>query len=215
MLLEFTKMDGAGNDFVIIDDRAQKFKLDPGQFACATASAVGADGFMRLIPCASGKADWAWDSRNSDGSYAEMCGNGARCFARFVQKVTGLKRPVTFETGAGVITASCEGELVTVNLTKPKDLCLDQKVALSIGTQAIHSLTVGNPHAVVFVPDADQAMVQELGREIRQHPHFAPRGTNVNFVQRLDNGSIRVRTYERGVEGETLACGTGVSAAAC
>ncbi len=93
-----------------------------------------------------------------------------------MQKLTGVykKRLVTFETGAGVITASCEGELVTVNLTKPKDLCLDQKVALSIGTQAIHSLTVGNPHAVVFVPDADQAMVQELGREIRNHPHFAP-----------------------------------------
>lgn len=209
-------MDGAGNDFVLIDDRAQKLKLDPAQVAqiCHRQRGVGADGLMRLIPASSGGADWAWDFYNSDGSHAEMCGNGARCFARFVQKVTGLKRPFTFETGAGIITASCEGELVTINLMKPKDLRLDEKVTLSIGTQVIHSLTVGNPHAVVFVPDADQAMVNELGREIRQHPHFAPRGTNVNFVQRLDKGTLRVRTYERGVEGETLACGTGVSAAA-
>ncbi len=216
MLLEFTKMDGAGNDFVIIDDRAQKFKLDPAQVArvCHRQRGVGADGFMRLIPCASGKADWAWDFYNSDGSYAEMCGNGARCFARFVQKVTGLKRPFTFETGAGVITANCQGDLVTISLTQPKDMRLDQQVTLSVGARAVHSVNTGVPHAVVFVPDADQAMVQELGREIRQHPHFAPRGTNVNFVQRLDEGSIRVRTYERGVEGETLACGTGVSAAA-
>src|SRR5579863_9273947 len=103
MLLEFTKMDGAGNDFVIIDNRAQKVKLDRAQVAriCHRQRGVGADGLMLLVPSASGKAEWAWDFYNSDGSYAEMCGNGARCFARFVQKVTGIKRPFTFETGAG------------------------------------------------------------------------------------------------------------------
>jgi diaminopimelate epimerase len=91
---------------------------------------------------------------------------------------------------------------------------LAQKLDLSSGTETIHSLNTGVPHAVLFVPDADHAMVQSLGSEIRYHSHFAPRGTNVNFVQLLGPGIIRVRTYERGVEGETLACGTGVTAAA-
>ncbi len=103
---------------------------------------------------------------------------------------------------------------MTVSLTKPKELKLNEQVALSAGTQTVHSLNTGVPHAVLFVPDADQAMVQELGQEIRRHPHFAPKGTNVNFVQPLGPGSIRVRTYERGVEGETLACGTGLTASA-
>jgi diaminopimelate epimerase len=216
MLVEFTKMDGAGNDFVIIDNRARKVKLDRDQVTrvCDRHRGVGADGLMLLVPSTSGKADWAWDFYNNDGSLAEMCGNGARCFARFVQKLTRIERDFTFETGAGVIAATCQGDRVTVSLTKPRDLCLDQQVALSIGTRAIHSLNTGVPHAVLFVPDADQAMVEQSGREIRHHPHFAPKGTNVNFVQLLGRGSIRVRTYERGVEGETLACGTGVTAAA-
>jgi len=216
MLLEFTKMNGAGNDFVLADNRARKIKLSTEQIVhlCHRQRGVGADGLMLLIPCASGKADWAWEFYNSDGSAADMCGNGARCFARYIQKLTGSNRDLTFETGAGVIGASFQGERVTVTLTKPKDLRLDEKVALSNGTQTIHSLNTGVPHAVLFVPDADQAMVQQLGREIRRHAHFAPKGTNVNFVQHLGPGSIRVRTYERGVEGETLACGTGLTASA-
>jgi diaminopimelate epimerase len=216
MLLEFTKMNGAGNDFVIVDNRAGQVNLNRDQIVrlCHRQSGAGADGLMLLIPCASGKADWAWDFYNNDGSAAEMCGNGARCFARFVQRLTGAKNGLTFETGAGVISASFHGDRVTVSLTAPRDLKLEEKINLSTGTQAIHSLNTGVPHAVVFVPDADEAMVLELGREIRRHPHFAPRGTNVNFVQRLGPGSIRVRTYERGVEGETLACGTGVTASA-
>src|SRR5581483_5456375 len=216
MVLEFTKMDGAGNDFIIIDNRAQKVKLNGDQVVriCHRQHGVGADGLMLLVPSVSGKADWAWDFYNSDGSIAGMCGNGARCFARFVQKFTGINRDFTFETGAGIITATCRGDLVTVSLTKPKNLRIDQQVLLSEGTRVVHSLDTGVPHAVLFVPDADLAMVGQLGREIRRHAHFAPEGTNVNFVQRLGPGSIRVRTYERGVEGETLACGTGVTAAA-
>ena len=143
-----------------------------------------------------------------------MCGNGARCFARFVQKLTGMKGDFSFETGAGIIKSSFKGGRVTVNLTPPKDLRLGGQVALSTGPQTIHSINTGVPHAVLFVPDADKAMVQQLGPEIRHHPHFSPKGTNVNFVQVLSPGHIRVRTFERGVEGETLACGTGVSAAA-
>jgi diaminopimelate epimerase len=216
MVLEFTKMNGAGNDFVLIDNRARKIKLSRDQIVrlCDRHRGVGADGVLLLAPSVSGKADWAWEFYNSDGSTGEMCGNGARCFARFVQKLTGSTRGGSFETEAGVITASFQGDRVTVSLTLPKDLRLNEQVALSGGTEAIHSINTGVPHAVLFVPDADRALVQQLGPEIRRHPHFGPKGTNVNFVQRLGPNHIRVRTFERGVEGETLACGTGVTAAA-
>jgi diaminopimelate epimerase len=216
MVLEFTKMNGAGNDFVLIDNRARKVKLSRGQVVrlCDRHRGVGADGVILLVPSVSGKADWAWEFYNSDGSVGEMCGNGARCFSRFVQKLTGLRRGFSFETVAGVITANFQRDRVTVSLTRPKDLQLNEKVLLSTGALTIHSLNTGVPHAVLFVPDADQAMVQQLGPEIRRHAHFAPKGTNVNFVQRLGPNHIRVRTFERGVEGETLACGTGVTASA-
>ena len=216
MVLEFTKMNGAGNDFLLLDNRSQTIRLSREQIVrlCDRHRGVGADGLLLLVPCASGKADWAWDFYNSDGSSGEMCGNGARCFARFVQKCTGSNRDFTFETGAGIITARFQGERVTVNLTTPSDLRLNETVPLSIGLQTLHSLNTGVPHAVLFVPDADRAMVDQLGPEIRRHPHFGPRGTNVNFVQLLGTNRIRVRTFERGVEGETLACGTGVTASA-
>lgn len=216
MLVDFTKMNGAGNDFVLIDNRAQKIRLIPDQVVrvCHRQRGIGADGVMMLVPCGSGRADWAWEFYNSDGSVAEMCGNGARCFARFVQKLTGAKGKLSFETVAGVISAEFHDERVTINMTEPKGLRLEEKINLSTGTQPVHSVNTGVPHAVLFVPDADQAMVHQLGRELRYHPHFAPKGTNVNFVQQLGSGRIRVRTYERGVENETLACGTGVTASA-
>ena len=216
MVLEFTKMNGAGNDFVLIDNRAQTIQLTRDQIVrlCDRHRGVGADGVILLISCASGKADWGWEFYNSDGSTGEMCGNGARCFGRFVQARAGAKHRFTFETEAGIITAALQGEHVTVSLTKPKDLRLNQQVTLSQGAQTVHSLNTGVPHAVLFVPDADRAMVQELGPEIRRHAHFGPKGTNVNFVQVLGPSHVRVRTFERGVEGETLACGTGVTASA-
>jgi diaminopimelate epimerase len=216
MVLEFTKMNGAGNDFVLIDGRAQKIRLTREQIVrlCDRHRGVGADGVMMLIPCTSGKADWAWEFYNSDGSAGEMCGNGSRCFARFVQKRTGNPRDFTFETGAGIIGAKFQGERVMVNLTAPRDLRLSEQVKLGSGVQTIHSINTGVPHAVIYVPDADKAMVAQVGPEIRHHSHFAPKGTNVNFTQVLGPNHIRVRTFERGVEGETLACGTGVTAAA-
>jgi diaminopimelate epimerase len=216
MVMDFSKMNGAGNDFIFVDNRARKIQLQPAQIVrlCDRHKGVGADGIILLVPCQSGRADWAWDFYNSDGSSAEMCGNGARCFARFVRRLTGGKGNLSFETRAGVITAHFHGDDVTVNLTPPKDLRLRQQVKLSSGPAEIHSLNTGVPHAVIFAPDADKAMVQPLGAEIRHHAHFAPKGTNVNFVQVLGPGQIRVRTYERGVEGETLACGTGVTASA-
>ncbi len=216
MTLDFAKMNGAGNDFILIDNRAGRIPLQPAQIVrlCDRHKGVGADGVILLVPCASGRADWAWDFYNSDGSSAEMCGNGARCFARFVQQLTGASGKLSFETRAGVITARFQDGGVTAGLTPPKDLRLRQRVGLGAGPAEIHSIDTGVPHAVLFVPDADRAMVLPLGAEIRHHPHFAPRGTNVNFVQALGPGKIRVRTYERGVEGETLACGTGVTASA-
>lgn len=216
MLLGFTKMNGAGNDFILLDNRAGGISLARERIVrlCDRHRGIGADGMIALVPCVSGRADWAWQFYNSDGSTGEMCGNGARCFARFVQKTIGLTRDFTFETEAGVITARFHGDRVTVSLTQPKDLRLNQQVPLSTGAATIHSLNTGVPHAVLYVPDADSAMVQTLGPEIRRHAQFGPHGTNVNFVQVLGANHIRVRTFERGVEGETLACGTGVTASA-
>jgi diaminopimelate epimerase len=216
MLVQFTKMNGAGNDFILLDNRDRDVQLTRDQITrlCDRHRGVGADGLFLLVPCDSHKADWAWEFFNSDGGSAEMCGNGARCFARFVQRLTGVAERVSFETGAGVIRAVFDGERVTVNLTPPRDLRLAEKINLTHGTETVHSLNTGVPHAVIFVADANKAMVQAIGSEIRYHPHFAPKGTNANFVQLLGPNSIRVRTYERGVEGETLACGTGVTASA-
>jgi diaminopimelate epimerase len=216
MLLEFTKMNGAGNDFVLIDGRANRPKLSREQIVrlCDRHRGIGADGLIVLIPCESGKADWAWEFFNSDGGSGEMCGNGARCFGRFVQRRTGNDRDFSFETEAGVIKAHFLGDMVTVNLTNPHGMRLNDVLPLSNGQQTVHSLNTGVPHAVLFVLDADKAMVQQLGPELRRHNHFGPKGTNVNFVQVLGPSSIRVRTFERGVEGETLACGTGVAASA-
>ena len=216
MVLEFTKMNGAGNDFVLIDNRSGSIRLTTEQVIrlCNRQRGIGADGLLLLVPCKSGRADWAWEFYNSDGSVADMCGNGARCFARFIQRVVGPQDRYSFETGAGIIAATFQGERVTINLTSPRDQRLHEHVAISSGKVAVHSLNTGVPHAVLYVPDADKAMVGQWGAELRYHEHFKPKGTNVNFVQVLSPGRIRVRTYERGVEGETLACGTGVTASA-
>lgn len=209
-------MNGAGNDFILLDNRNERLQLTPEQIVrvCDRHRGIGADGLLTVIPCRSGQADWAWQFYNNDGGSADMCGNGARCFARYVQRLTGVVDQFTFLTGAGVIKAVFHGDRVTVNLTEPKDFRLADKIDLASGTETIHSVNTGVPHAVLFVDDADKAMVQALGAQIRYHTHFAPKGTNVNFVQLLGPNRIRVRTYERGVEGETLACGTGVTASA-
>ncbi len=217
MSLAFSKMNGAGNDFILIDNRDQSIHLTREQVVrlCDRQRGVGADGVFLLVPSRTGQADWAWEFYNSDGSTADMCGNGARCFARFVQRLVEGNGELTFETGAGLITATFDGNHVTVDLTDPQEHRLNEELVLaSTGRTTVHSVNTGVPHAVVFVEDADRVMVQSLGREIRYHRHFAPDGANVNFAQLKGDNAIRVRTYERGVEGETLACGTGVTAAA-
>ena len=214
MLVDFTKMNGAGNDFVLIDNREVGLQLTTEQIQkiCHRQRGVGADGIF-LLRLAKGNADFGWDFFNQDGSEGEMCGNGARCFARFAQRHLNGQEVLSFETLAGVIEARLDGESVTVALTPPQDFRISDSISTSSGELEIHSVNTGVPHAVLFVEDADTAMVSELGSEIRHHNHYAPAGTNVNFVQRKGDGSIRVRTYERGV-GETLACGTAAAAAA-
>lgn len=216
MRIAFTKMNGAGNDFVLIDNRGESIRLSGRQVRrlCDRQRGVGADGLLLLEPNLNGTADWRWRFFNSDGVSAEMCGNGARCFAAFVRNLTRPPAGISFETPAGIVRATFVNGLVKVTLPTPRGLQLHQSLPVNGLELIAHSLHTGVPHAVVFVEDADKAMTEERGRAIRSHPRFAPAGTNVNFVEILRPGSLRVRTYERGVEGETLACGTGAAAAA-
>jgi diaminopimelate epimerase len=212
----FTKMSGTGNDFIIIDHRRPFLRtIDLPGFAraiCTRKFSVGADGLI-LIETAAG-ADFQWQFFNADGSVAEMCGNGARCAARFAFARKIAPARMRFQTLAGVIEAEMVGQEVKIRLTSPSALRLDRLVSLEDGEQTVDSLNTGVPHAVLFTADNHAVPVQRRGREIRHHTLFQPAGTNVNFVQLLAGDGLYVRTYERGVEDETMACGTGAVAAA-
>ncbi|MGA3171229.1 MAG: diaminopimelate epimerase [Chthoniobacteraceae bacterium] len=208
-------MNGAGNDFVLLDNLDGRLEIAAGQIAhlCDRHRGVGADGVLILERPANG-ADFRMRYYNADGGEAEMCGNGARCFARFASRVTGGRDAVSFETPAGVIRAQCEGNNVRLAMSQPHDMAPDQRIELPGGFVTAHSVNTGVPHAVVFVEDIEKVDVRGMGAALRHHPHFAPKGTNANFVHIVAPGTIAIRTYERGVEDETLACGTGVVAAA-
>jgi diaminopimelate epimerase len=214
--IPFAKMSGTGNDFIIIDHRRLFLQgADLAAFAravCTRKFSVGADGLI-LIETATG-ADFRWQFFNADGSVAEMCGNGARCAARFAFAKGIASDHMRFQTLAGEIEAQMVGEEVKIRLTPPAGLKLGQSVELAGGPQTVHSLNTGVPHAVLFTDDSRSAPVVQRGREIRRHAHFQPAGTNVNFVQVLAGDALHVRTYERGVEDETMACGTGAVASA-
>lgn len=214
-MLTFTKMNGAGNDFVLLDNRSGSLRLDAKTIEriCDRHRGVGADGVLLVEPAANG-ADFRMRYYNSDGGEAEMCGNGARCFARYASRLSGSTGRLSFETQAGVITADFTGSLVRINMSTPKDLRLNDSLDVLGERLTVHSINTGVPHAVVFVNDLEAIDVPRLGRAIRYHERFAPKGTNVNFVKVLDQNTVAIRTYERGVEGETLACGTGVVACA-
>jgi len=216
MTLNFLKMNGAGNDFVMLDNRNLALQLSGEAIAkiCDRHRGVGADGVLMVEPPANG-ANFRMRYYNADGGEAEMCGNGARCFARFVNKLEGGKLPhVAFETMAGVISADFVGEQVRINMSTPHSLKLNQQLPVAGELLTVHSVNTGVPHAVVFVDDLENVDVVKLGAGLRYHEAFAPKGTNANFVKLLGPGSIAIRTYERGVEGETLACGTGMVACA-
>jgi diaminopimelate epimerase len=214
-MVHFTKMNGAGNDFVMIDNREDKIKLQPKQIAqiCDRHRGVGADGILLLEQAKNG-ADFRMRYYNADGGEAEMCGNGARCFARFANKIAGTREKFSFETPAGVIGAKLHGELVTLNMSDPTDLRLSVPLTIDGEEATIHCVNSGVPHVVVPVARVDVVHVNTQGAAIRRHKMFSPKGTNVNFIEKQGPKKIVIRTYERGVEDETLACGTGVVASA-
>jgi diaminopimelate epimerase len=214
-MLRFTKMSGAGNDFVLIDNRAGNVHLNRSQIAslCNRHRGIGADGIL-LLEKASNRAHFRMRYFNADGGEAEMCGNGARCFARFANKVAGAEGTVSFETPAGVISAQLNGDLVTLQMTEPTDLRLNIQLPVADENKIIHFINSGVPHVVIPVSRIDDVDVRREGSAIRYHEMFSPKGANINFIEKRDPTKIAVRTYERGVEDETLACGTGVVASA-
>lgn len=214
--IPFTKMSGTGNDFIIIDHR-QPFlaEADMAAFAakvCKRMFSVGADGLI-LIENHPG-ADFQWQFFNGDGSRAEMCGNGARCAARYAYSKGIAPAKMSFMTVAGLIKAEVIGDQVRLEMTPPRDT--SQNLVLTFGgvERTVHFSNTGVPHTVYFVDSNGQTPVKEWGRELRMHGHFQPAGTNVNFAQVTGPSALKVRTYERGVEDETMACGTGAVAAA-
>ncbi len=213
--IPFVKMSGTGNDFIIIDHRRPVIQPEAmAEFAalvCRRKFSVGADGLILIED--SEQADFRWRFFNADGSLAEMCGNGARCAARFAYMHGIAPARMRFETIAGIIEASVADINVAIRMTPPKDLQLHRTIEVEGEELDLHSVDTGVPHAVCFVDDVDSTDVRGLGSRIRHHQTFMPAGTNVNFVGDTDRG-LKVRTYERGVEDETLACGTGATAAA-
>jgi len=221
---KFTKMVASGNDFVIVDSlqfkaylpirQAGKLKLENlAKSLCNRRFGIGADGL--LLVGRSRKAGIEMRIFNADGSEAQMCGNGARCVALWEsarRKTPNAK--LNIETKAGVIHSEVRRENVRIRLTDPKDLKLNIPVKVNNRTLKVNFINTGVPHAVIFVNGLENIDVDKIGRQVRFHKKFAPKGANVNFVEILSDNFIRVRTYERGVEGETLACGTGSAASA-
>ena len=214
--IPFTKMSGTGNDFIIIDNR-RRIVEDDGltefiRNVCRRKMSVGADGLILIE--SSDKADFQWRFFNSDGSLAEMCGNGARCAARFAYLNGIAGESLSFETQAGIITGQVKDGGAKVKIPDPTDLGLDYAIDLSDGPLTVSSINTGVPHVVIMQDSVEEVDVFRLGREIRYHDAFAPAGTNVNFICTQNTGQLAIRTYERGVEDETLACGTGAIASA-
>jgi len=214
--IPFFKMSGSGNDFILIDNRRQvvadsqlsRFIIN----VCRRKLSAGADGVILIE--SSTMADFKWRFYNSDASRAEMCGNGARCAARyaFANKIAGPE--LTFETDVGIVSASIVADRVKVGMTDPSEVTPNIMLDLAAGSRRMTAINTGVPHVVLDVSDLETTDVCGIGREIRYHQAFAPAGTNVNFITSLADDTIAVRTYERGVENETLACGTGSIAAA-
>jgi diaminopimelate epimerase len=214
--LPFYKMQGSGNDFVLIDNRRNILKgMNPKDLAvkvCDRHYSVGADGLIVIV--SSKKADFKWRFFNADGSEAEMCGNGSRCAARFALLNKIAKKDMVFETLAGIIHAQVKKDTVKVQLTGASGLRMNIAVPLESGLRMGHFINTGVPHIVYLSKDLNNEDVDRIGRTTRYHELFKPAGANVNFIQIQGRHRLRIRTYERGVESETLACGTGSVAAA-
>jgi diaminopimelate epimerase len=214
--IPFYKMSGAGNDFIVIDNRSNIMPAIPfNEFAflvCRRKISVGADGLILVEPSSS--ADFKWRFFNSDGSTAELCGNGARCVARFAFLNGIAGHEMSFETLGGLVSATVTNERVRVKMPDPSNLVLYDTVEVLDDVLPISRVYTGVPHVVMMTSRLSEMDVVGLGRQIRFHPAFGSAGTNVNFVEPELDGLVAIRTYERGVEDETLACGTGSVAAA-
>jgi diaminopimelate epimerase len=214
--IPFYKMHGGGNDFILVDHRGRFIpEAEQSAFArlvCARKVGVGADGLILLEESSS--AHFRWRFYNADGSEAEMCGNGGRCAARYAVLNGLAPENLTFETLAGTIHAEVQDRRVRLAMTGVGDFRLQQQIPINGETITGHFLKVGVPHVVIPVNDLEHIPVTLWGRTVRFHPLFQPAGTNVNFSHFMGPHALKLRTYERGVEDETLACGTGAVAAA-
>ncbi len=218
--LKFAKFVASGNDFVIINNFDKKIlpKNYPKLAAilCKNKFGVGADGLLIIEPTKRKDCEFKMVYYNSDGSFATMCGNGARCIAYYAYELELCEEIVNFETAVGVVTCEIKkNHKVKLRLFDPTQMKLDINIKLENGKELnVNFINTGVPHTIVFVDDIEKVDVVNLGRAIRYHKNFMPEGTNVDFVKVKDKNTIYVRTYERGVENETLSCGTGVTASA-
>jgi diaminopimelate epimerase len=226
MKINFTKMHGLGNDFVVIDAVNQSVALSPEQlrFIANRNFGVGCDQILLVEKPVSADADFRYRIFNADGSEVAQCGNGARCFARFVRdKNLTSKDEIRVDTGSGQLVLRCrEDNLITVNMGVPRHspeqipLQAEQEskfytVIVNGVEKAFGAVSMGNPHAVLHVNDVEHAPVKTLGEALESHPFF-PERANIGFMQVIDRQHIRLRVFERGT-GETLACGSGACAA--
>ena len=218
MNINFTKAVASGNDFIIVDNREKRLRdrvADFGnlaRFLCREKYSVGSDGLLVLE--SSKKADFKMRILNPDGSEVTMCGNGARCSALYAYHKKWCGPSLKIETAAGIIEARIKDESIKMKMTPPKEIKLEQNIGIGKTIMNIHTINTGVPHVIHFVENIKNYPVKEMGEKIRCHRVFEPDGTNADFVEGIDKSTISARTYERGVEDETLACGTGVVASA-
>ncbi len=214
-LLKFTKMQAGGNDFVLIDNRESliKNRKKSALRLCQRKFSVGADGLLLLEN--SKIADFRMRIFNPDGTEAEMCGNGIRCLIKFIYRERLIaEKGVSIQTANGIYFGKVKGDLVSVKMREPGEIKLHLKLKIKKKKYVLHFINSGVPHTIIFVADLEKVDLKNLAPLIRNHREFSPRGTNVDFVKVLGPHSLKLRTYERGVEEETFSCGTGACAAA-
>ncbi|MFA7256123.1 MAG: diaminopimelate epimerase [Kiritimatiellales bacterium] len=213
MKIKFWKMHGARNDFVLIDDRAGTFPVSDRAFTthlAARHSGIGAEGVILIQK--SKTSGFLMRFFNPDGGEVGMCGNGARCAARLAFELGITEKKMTIETPAGQIEAQVMQKGVRLWMTPPSGWELNGSLDLTGRHLTYGFVNTGVPHVVMRTGELRDVDVREIGSAVRRHRQFAPEGTNVNFMEISPDGELTVRTYERGVEAETLACGTGVTA---
>lgn len=213
--INFTKMSGAGNDFIVIDARKGLNYKSLAKKVCNRTDGVGADGLIILDRPRKKRHDYKMRIINADGSEAEMCGNGVRCLSAYiVQNKKPAKKLFSIETLSGEILGKANGSVANVRLSNPTDYRASIPITVSDIKINVSAINTGVPHTIVYVDNLENINVSKIGGIIRYHSKFKPRGTNVNFAEQISENLVYARTYERGVEDETRACGTGSVAVA-